>query len=96
MGLDDLAEKYRKMADELPRQLAQERVDGIQRVYDRVLAVAQGPNTEEVKILLTQGWMEEFESSPIAAGFLDNAEALARGGRVQLNLHLKILMSILP
>lgn len=89
MDLNDLAEKYRKMAHELPPQLAQERVDGIQRVYDRVLAVAEGQTIEEVKILLTQGWADEFGSSPIAPGFLDNAEALARGERVKFNLHLK-------
>jgi hypothetical protein len=70
----------------MPRQLAQQQADKVQRGYDSVLNDGQGKTVKEVEILLAQHWHASLSGDLDEPALSENAEHLAAGRRIKVKL----------
>jgi hypothetical protein len=89
MDLQDLPDYLRRLKDELPRQLAEERRDKMQTVLDAVLRESADKDVKEVKALIEQQWRAELGSDLDEPKLSEYAADLAAGRRIKLNVTVR-------
>ncbi len=89
MNFQEFAEHLRTRAHEMPREMAQQRANQIQDIYDRVLVQGNGRSIDEVRSILAREWLLAFGENMPEPNLSENAAGIAAGNRIEVILQIK-------